>query len=931
MYRVWVADPSSVHPSWDAYFRTGEFTAPAYSSPSSGETSKVTAPTGNVGLAQLIRAFQVRGHFHAKLDPLNVNRIPGEDRKLVDPNELDPSNYGITTADLSEPVGNVTSSSAGFGQVTGIPLGQLIDRLKDTYTGSIGAEYMHIPHVEQCNFIRERLETVTPHVFSKADKALILDRLTWADHFERFLAYKYSTAKRFGLEGAESLIPGMKSMIDTSCRLGVEDVVIGMPHRGRLNVLSTVVRKPLESIFKEFVGLNEVDAQSSATADDVKYHLGMSFNRPSVDLDKNIHLSLLANPSHLEAVNPVVVGKTKAKQFWNHGGDTSKVLPILMHGDSAFAGQGIVYETMGFQELDGYKVGGTIHLVVNNQIGFTTDPVENRSTAYCTDLAKAFSAPVFHVNGDDVEAVVRVCNIAAEWRSRFQKDVVIDLVCYRKYGHNEIDEPMFTQPHMYKLIHQHKSPLEIYAAKLAAEGMEQDTIDASDKVNRILAEKFEEAKNFEIEEQTLQGNWLGQSSCKDDAMPDTYKAATKDQVDEVFAALTSLPKDFTLHKRLQNIFKAKVKAFAEHSMDWATAEALAFGTLLLDGFHVRLSGQDVERGTFSHRHAVLHDQVVDRALHIPLAGLSPTKDMFTVVNSSLSEFGVLGFDYGYSIEHPQQLVVWEAQFGDFANGAQVIVDQFLSSAEVKWLRQSGLVMLLPHGYEGMGPEHSSCRIERYLQLCNEDEDTFPGSREEVLAQAQSSNVQICNVTTPANYFHVLRRQVLRPFRKPLIIATPKSLLRHKKAVSSPSELVGDSKFQRLIPEHEALDQVRRVIFCSGKVYYDLLAHREQTGDKTVAIARVEQISPFPFDKVAHECARYPDAEVVWTQEEPKNQGPWFYTGARINTALRHSKGDTRRVRYIGRDVSASTATGHGLIHKQQQTQLVHESFEGVSK
>eukprot|EP00475_Leptophrys_vorax_P020461 TRINITY_DN2799_c0_g1_i1.p1 TRINITY_DN2799_c0_g1~~TRINITY_DN2799_c0_g1_i1.p1 ORF type:complete len:1001 (-),score=269.50 TRINITY_DN2799_c0_g1_i1:1086-4088(-) len=933
MFHAWRKDPNSVHKSWDAYFRTGEFTeAPAPGSPApvpsvsfaSGLQDKVLKVAG------LIRAYQVRGHLLADLDPLKIARH-GLDHGLVSSDELSLSRFGLSEADLDTEFDISSPNLKGFqdksrGKIT---LRKLIERLNQTYTSTVGVEYMHIPSTEQCNFIRERLETPEVVNFTAADKLKILDRITWADHFEKFLSTKYPTAKRFGLEGGESLIPGMKAMVDTAAVFGVTDVVMGMPHRGRLNVLANVVRKPVQQIFGEFSGGGaSSDYEGSG---DVKYHLGMSHDRV-LHGGKVVRLTLVANPSHLEAVNPVVTGKVRAKQYFKGDTEHSKVMTVLLHGDAAFAGQGVVYETMGFAELPDYTVGGTIHLVVNNQIGFTTDPMKSRSSAYCTDIAKAFGAPIFHVNADDVEGVVRVCELAALWRQEFQKDVVIDLVCYRKYGHNEIDEPKFTQPVMYDKIAQKVPIHQVYAEKLLKEGTvtQKDVDDTSIRVNSTLAANFEDAKNYTLKSSDwLASRWSGlKGSSEISQIRET--GVSSNLLKGIGQKLVDIPKDFNVHPRLKGILQNKAKMIETgQGLDWGTAEALAFGSLLLEGVHVRLSGQDVERGTFSHRHAVLHDQKASSQPFVPLHHLDPKQAGFTVSNSSLSEFGVLGFELGYSLESPNQLVLWEAQFGDFANGAQIIIDQFLSSGEAKWNRQCGLVMLLPHGYEGQGPEHSSCRIERFLQMCNDDEEIFPDMKEEKRNQIQKSNWQVITCSTPGNYFHALRRQVHRDFRKPLIVANPKSLLRHKLAVSSFDEMKEGTKFRRFIPDDLAAKNINpsavtKLVLCTGKVFYDLEQARLDNGNTEVAISRIEQISPFPFDKVLEEVKKFPNAKLYFVQEEPKNAGYWSYVAPRIRTALKGYNGG--EAIYVGRPPSASPATGFSKIHKIEQDRIITQIF-----
>ncbi|XXQ30002.1 2-oxoglutarate dehydrogenase, mitochondrial [Plasmodiophora brassicae] len=935
MFERWRSDPKSVHASWDAYFRSGQFTTP----PAAGSGAQVSSSLGtdpsvstlSNKVTQLIRAYQVRGHYAADLDPLGITRH-GIDRQFIAEDEFSLSKFGLSEADLDRTVNIGLPGTKGFQDPSRSPitLRALIEQLKQTYTRHIGVEYMHIPDRDQCNWIRDQIETAEPFSFAKEGCGRILDRLTWADHFERFLAQKWSTAKRFGLEGAEAVIPGMKQLIDHAASIGVKEVVLGMPHRGRLNVLANVVRKPLQDIFTEFSGGG--DTSEFEGSGDVKYHLGMSFNRP-VYGGGNVHLSLLANPSHLEAVNPVVLGKSRAKQFYKYDLDHSRVLPLLLHGDAAFSGQGVVYETMGLNDLPSYTVGGTVHIIVNNQIGFTTDPFKSRSSAYCSDIAKAFNAPVFHVNGNDPESVVRVHHLAAAWRQQFGADVVIDLVCYRKFGHNEIDEPMFTQPLMYRKIAKMPSVLDLYRKKLADENIisADEANEISNKATALIESAFGDSREKRVvSTDWLSTNWEGLKA------PSQHSLRKMTGVDQgtllsIGEKLCTTPEGFNVHRRLANILKNKESMFeSQASFDWGTAEALAFGSLLLEKIHVRLSGQDVERGTFSHRHAVLHDQVLGNTdPYVPLSQLSSDQAKFTVSNSNLSEFGVLGFELGYSLENPHALILWEAQFGDFANGAQVIFDQFISCGEAKWLRQSGIVVLLPHGYEGQGPEHSSARLERFLQMCSEDEDTIPLMAENVSTQVQKSNWQVVMPSTPANYFHVLRRQVHRQFRKPLIVMNPKSLLRHKLAVSTLQDMAGESRFLRVIPESRPeivnnASDVKKLVFCSGKVYYDLLEH---AGDKhnDVALCRVEQLSPFPFDRVAEEAERYPNAEIVWAQEEPKNMGAYTYVKSRLLTALSSSR-DLHNIQYVGRPPSASPATGFASVHKKEFEDIMHGVF-----
>lgn len=778
----------------------------------------------------------------------------------------------------------------------------------------------------------------------------ILERLAFSDIFEKFLGTKYNTTKRFGLDGAESLIPGLKFLVDRSTQLGVEHIVIGMPHRGRLNVLSNVIRKPIQQIFKEFQGTHvDLDAYDHENVDwsssgDVKYHLGTSSDRKYPD-GREIHLSLVANPSHLEAVNPVVEGKARAKQFYlgNDETATKKVMPLLLHGDAAFSGQGIIYECLNMSQVDGYSTGGTIHVVVNNQVGFTTNPKASRSSHYCTDVCKMLDIPIFHVNGDDPMAVVRVFELAAEWRQAFGSDCIIDIVCYRRYGHNEIDNPMYTQPLMYQQVGKMTSTLDKYIERLGQAGVAtaEECKAVTDKVWAFFNRSFAESKDFE----TSQGDWLANKweSFKSPHQQSRIRktGVEMDLLKRVGDVISKVPAGFEVHRQLSRILDTKAKMIESgEGIDWGTAEALAWGTLLIEGNHVRISGQDVERGTFSHRHAVLHDQK-GNGKYVPLNNLAkhldpsvPIEDLrnpdiqaqFSVSNSILSEYGILGFELGYSLENPNALIMWEAQFGDFANGAQIIIDQFLASGEDKWMRQSGLVMLLPHGYEGQGAEHSSARVERFLQQADDDPDIVPVMDEENRRQIQRTNWQVVYCSTPANYFHVLRRQVHRDFRKPLISIQPKHLLRLRQASSELKDMATGTQFQRVIPEvSEAMvsdDQVRKLILCTGKLYYELAAERDEKNIDDIALVRVEQICPFPFDKVAEEASRYKNANILWVQEEPQNMGFWAYVAPRIETSLREVLKDSRRPTYLGRSTSAATATGYNALHKIEQDKII---------
>ncbi|PRW57990.1 2-oxoglutarate mitochondrial-like isoform B [Chlorella sorokiniana] len=953
----------AVAEAYDAWEK-GEVSSPLTAAAISNQTIQES-----MRLLLMVRAFQVMGHYSAQLDPLGLDERP----KIK---ELDPAYYGFSEKDLDREfyLGTWNMFYLGTWNMEGFmaegrqvrTLREILERLRETYCGSIGFEYMHIPDSDKCNWLRARIETAERQEYSQEEKLRILDRLTWSEMFESFLANKYTAAKRFGLEGCEVLIPGMKALIDRGAELGVESVVIGMPHRGRLNVLANVMRKPMEQVFSEFAGRKPVkevhpdDPDTYMGSGDVKYHLGTSYDRPTIS-GKRIHLSLLANPSHLEAVNTVAMGKVRAKQYYSDDQSRTANMPILLHGDGAFAGQGIgiVYEALDMSQLPEYTVGGTIHLVVNNQVAFTTDPRKSRSSPYCTDVAKALACPVFHVNADDAEAVTRVCELAAEWRQEFKTDVVIDLIGYRRYGHNEIDEPMFTQPLMYQAIKRHKNALQVYQDRLLREGSipKEQIRGISDKVQKMMHDAFEGAKEYKPKKSDwLSSYWAGfMSPSQHSRIRNT--GVPMDLLREVGYAITRLPEDFTPHRQIAKVYEARRNMVESgEGIDWGMGEALAFGTLLAEGNHVRLSGQDVERGTFSHRHAVLHDQK-SGSTFTPLEhvfhGQRPKQ--FTVSNSSLSEYGVLGFELGYSIENPNALVIWEAQFGDFANGAQIIFDQFISSGEAKWLRQSGLVVLLPHGYDGQGPEHSSGRMERFLQMVDEDPYKLPTIDESkwfigghLGSQIQSCNWQIVNCTTPANYYHVLRRQLHRQFRKPLIMFAPKNLLRHplaKSPLAEFSETASDKdpniqgvRFKRVIMDESSTDrswdppkqpEFKRIVFCSGKVYYELAAERARQGKQgEVAIIRIEQLAPFPFDLVMREMRRFPNAEVLWAQEEPMNMGAYLHVQPRLQRCMEATDREVQlRVKYSGRPTMASTATGFGEVHAQEQADLIAKALD----
>ena len=861
------------------------------------------AQLDSIRALMLIRSYRVRGHLEADLDPLRLNP------KKPHP-ELQPEFWGFTTEeDLNRPI----FIDGVLGLETATPK-QIIERVRATYCGPIGVEFMHIQDPGQKSWIQQRIEGAPwLGLYSPAEKEQILTQLTEAEGFEAFCAKKYVGTKRFGLEGGETTISAVQTAIETAARMGTSEIAIGMAHRGRLNVLVNVVKKPYTKVFAEFKGsgANPDDVGGSG---DVKYHLGTSAD---LEIDGHkVHLSLQPNPSHLEAVDPVVIGKIRARQ--DKAGDIverSSSMAILLHGDAAFAGQGLVYETLAMSQLVGYRTGGTLHIVTNNQIGFTTVPVHAYSGLYCTDVAKSIQAPILHVNGDNPEAVVWAARLITEYRMTFHADIVLDIVCYRRHGHNEGDEPAFTQPQMYARIKEMKTVRTLYAESLAAEGSvsaerSQAILDA---FNAKLEEAFQAAPSYKVNKADwLEGHWQGiKAAGTDSGEVEEATAVPLETLREVGGALCRVGEGFHANPKITRQLEAKKAAIeAGEGLDWATGEALAFGTLLLEGHRVRLSGEDVQRGTFSHRHAVLIDQTT-QAEYAPLNNIRPGQEMFQAFNSLLSEMGVLGFDYGYSLADPNTLVLWEAQFGDFANGAQVIIDQFIASGETKWLRMSGLVMLLPHGYEGQGPEHSSARLERYLQLCAE------------------RNMRICNFTTPANYFHALRRQVRANYRKPLIVMTPKSLLRHKLAVSSLSEFGPGSAFRFVIPEIDAIapeEKVRRVVICTGKVYYDLLAERRDKQIDDVAIIRLEQIYPFPKKTLAATLAPYKQAEVVWCQEEPENMGAWHFVDRRIEKLLEDLGGASRRPVLVGRANAASPATGMARVHATQQETLVKQAL-----
>jgi 2-oxoglutarate dehydrogenase E1 component len=869
------------------------------------------ATRDSIRALMLIRAYRARGHFHADLDPLHLQPQPAED-------ELDPKTYGFAETDLDRPIFLDKVLGLEFGSIR-----QIVAILRRTYCQTLGVEFLHISDAAQKAWIQERIEGPDKEIsFTPEGKRAILNKLVEAEGFEKFCDLKFTGTKRFGLDGAESMIPALEQIIKRGGALGVQQIVIGMPHRGRLNVLAQVMAKPHRAIFHEFKGgsstPNEIDGSG-----DVKYHLGASSDR---EFDHNkVHLSLTANPSHLEIVDPVVLGKVRAKQDQLGGTpqDRTMVMPLLIHGDASFAGQGVVAECFGLSGLRGHRTGGSVHYIVNNQIGFTTSPRYSRSSPYPSDVAKMIEAPIFHVNGDDPEAVVYAAKVATEFRQKFQKPVVIDMFCYRRHGHNEGDEPSFTQPLMYKAIAAHPTTLEIYGNKLVGEGLvtsgEVEKMKADWR--RRLDTELEAAQGYRANKADwLDGRWSGYTTAGDADDPRRGKTGVEiNTLKEIGEKITTLPAGFHLHRTLNRFFEHRRKSIESGAgIDWATAEALAFCSLLLDGYRVRLSGQDSERGTFSQRHSILVDQENDER-YTPFNHVRDGQARFEVINSMLSEEAVLGFEYGYSLAEPNALTMWEAQFGDFANGAQVLFDQFISSGERKWLRMSGLVCLLPHGYEGQGPEHSSARLERFLQMCAED------------------NMQVANCTTPANYFHILRRQLKRDFRKPLILMTPKSLLRHKRAVSRLDQLGPDTSFHRLLwddaqnhPGEKIKlvpdDQIRRVVICSGKVYFDLYDEREKRGNDDIYLLRIEQLYPFPTKALMIELSRFKQAEIVWCQEEPRNMGGWVFVDIFLEWVLNQIGAKHRRARYAGRPASASTAVGQMSQHLAQQARFLEDAL-----
>jgi len=920
-------DPNSIDKSWSNFFETfheddlailSDFGGPEWKKRTSNvidnvSFDKVIRSIGNIDennfknstidsirALRLIRAFRINGHLIANLDPLDLHI------KNYHP-ELDYRSYGFTDKDLDKEI--FIDGSLGLEKTS---LKNIIQIVKDTYSSSIGIEFLHIQSPEQKQWIQERIEEAHNKTnFTNEGKKAILKRLAESELFEQYLDKKFLGTKRYGVEGGESMIPGIEQIVKQSCLADVENIFFGTAHRGRLTLLATVLGMPYRGILSKFQG-NLNDPNEVLGSGDVKYHLGVSSDREFNG--KKIHLSLTPNPSHLEAVDPVLVGKVRAKQTLLKDKLNNKVFGILIHGDAAMAGQGIVAETFAMSQLRGFRTGGTVHFVINNQIGFTTTPHYGRSAPYCTEIAKMVQAPIFHVNGDDPEAVVHVCRLAAEYRNLFKEDVVVDMFCYRRSGHNEADEPSFTQPLMYKAIDNHPTTLKIYEKKLIEENIisEEESKKIQTDFRKFLDEEFESAKSYKPNKADwLDGTWKGFKTASLDARKGKTSVVEKNLI-EIGKQIHHIPDDFNAHKKIRKIYQERKQSIIDgKNIDWATAESLAFATLLKEGYGVRLSGQDVGRGTFSQRHGVLYDQENENRF-VPLRHFTKEQGLYEIVDSFLSEFGVLGFEYGYSQADPKTLVLWEAQFGDFANGAQIIIDQFITTGERKWLRMSGLTILLPHGHEGQGPEHSSSRIERFLTMCAED------------------NIQVANCTSPANYFHILRRQLLRDFRKPLILMTPKSTLRHKKNTSSIDEFINGSTFHRVLsdPIQEGEQKnIKRLILCSGKIYFELQDYIEKLKKTEIHIVRIEQLYPFPYETLTESIKNFNNCEMIWCQEEPKNMGAWVFVKNRIENVLKTINAKQLDLHFIGRRAAASPATGVFDRHLANQQNILRLATE----
>ena len=924
-------DPNSVDQSWGSFFNSlneddisvlGDFGGPEWKkrpsniiddvsldkvikrAPSINADSFRASTLDSIRALRLIRAYRINGHLIANLDPLNISK------KDYHP-ELDYKSYGLTENDLGKEI--FIDGSLGLEKA---PLKEIIKILKETYSSSIGVEFLHMQSPEQKQWVQERIEEVrNKTIFTLEGKKAIYNRLVESELFEQYLDKKFLGTKRYGVEGGESMIPGIEQIVKQACIAEVENVFIGTAHRGRLTLLSTVLGMPYKSILSKFQGYQN-DPNEVMGSGDVKYHLGVSSDREFEG--KKIHISMVPNPSHLEAVDPVVMGKVRAKQTQLKDKTNDKVFGILIHGDAAMAGQGIVAETFAMSQLVGFRTGGTIHFVINNQIGFTTMPQYGRSAPYCTEIAKMVQAPIFHVNGDDPEAVVHVCRLATEFRNKFKVDVVVDMFCYRRSGHNEADEPSFTQPLMYQAIKKHQTTTNIYEKKIIKENIINS--DQAQKIKKdfknFLDAELEGAKSYKPNKvDWLEGDWAGLST----ASFDTRKGVTsvkENELQEIAKVIHQVPMDFNIHKKIKKVYEERQSSIHEgKAIDWSTAEALAFATLLKEGYGVRLSGQDTGRGTFSQRHAVLYDQINEKRF-VPLRHFTKQQGYFEIIDSFLSEYGVLGFEYGYSQSDPKTLVVWEAQFGDFANGAQTIIDQFITTGERKWLRMSGITLLLPHGHEGQGPEHTSSRLERFLQMCAED------------------NIQVANCTSPANYFHILRRQLHRNFRKPLVILTPKSTLRHKKNVSSIDYFINGSTFHRVLRNKitkEKEKKINRIIICSGKLYFELQDHIEELQKENVFILRLEQIYPFPYDVFSKELKRFTDCEIIWCQEEPKNMGAYGFVKRRIESVMKNINVKQEKLLYVGRRAAASPATGVFDRHVANQKNILRLAVEADKK
>tara|TARA_B100000989_G_scaffold294389_1_gene273431 strand:+ start:642 stop:3512 length:2871 start_codon:yes stop_codon:yes gene_type:complete len=931
MYLKFVNSDPSLPNSWKEYFKdigeefdviVNEINGPSWSPAKKVVINRTQTETKNEKLdisddieskaesikaVAMIRSYRQRGHLIAKLDPLGLVKADYLE-------ELHPESYGFKKEDYERKIFLDGVINRKYSNIR-----EILVYLRKKYCDTIGYEYMHISNPSERKWFRDRVEKTDDFKFTQKGKEAILNKLIQAEGFEKYLHTKYVGTKRFGLDGGESLIPALEQIIKIGGQSNIKEVKIGMSHRGRLNVLANVLQKSYKRIFNEFAG--EMNLTSDEGTGDVKYHLGASSNR---EFDGNsVHVSLTDNPSHLEAVNPVVLGQTRAKQFFHQDKERKKVIPILIHGDAAFAGQGVVAECFAMSGLPGHNTGGTIHIIVNNQIGFTTSPRFARSSPYPSDIAKMVEAPIIHVNGDDPEAVVYAARIATDFRLKFNRDVVIDLICYRRFGHNEGDEPSFTQPLMYKKIKSHPSTMKVYGEKLVKDGSisSQFFINSIREFKELLDDQFKNAKNYKPKIEWFEGTW---SRYKPEKGKDKRGITGFDlkKLIEISNKINSVPSEMNIHKTISKIINNRKETVSEgKAIDWSTAEALAFGSLLEEGFPVRLVGQDSGRGTFSQRHSVLRDQI-DNSRYVPLNNISKKQKKFEIVDSFLSELAVLGFEYGYSLVEPNTLTLWEAQFGDFANGAQVVIDQFIASGERKWSRASGLVMLLPHGYEGQGPEHSSARLERFLQLCSND------------------NMQVMNCTTPANYFHALRRQMHRDFRKPLIIMTPKSLLRYKHCISHIDEFSKKNSFHRVLWDH-AMDpkikgfielkkpkKIKKVILCSGKIYFDLLETREKMKRDDIIFFRIEQLYPFPAKSLVNELKPFAkNSEFYWCQEEPKNMGAWFSVRDYIQWTLNSIKANNKEISYIGRSPDASPATGYAKRHISQQEEIIKKVFE----